>query len=359
MAGAYRQRLVLWLVAAVATFTLAPATAGAATASWAFQPATFDFGVLLPGEAAPAPAHLELVNTGETSLDIELVTITSQGEFSLGENRCSRWLGPGRSCGVEVTFTPRSSGPKEATLEVFDRDESVPPAIAKLTGAGVSPTVTVDPTTIDFGVVQAGPGPFPERTATITNQGPGDLLISGLDFHVEGVPASPGALRFNGGTCKERSPVPPGGSCTVSFALQPLVPFAATGEMRVTDNAVDSPQVIHVSGAATVFAPIVYPEPAIRPIPGVTLADHPPKRTRVRGATFTFSGNGYTLGFECRLDDGPFRRCAPPKRYRSLRPGKHRFWVRPIGTLPAPALSYRWRIVGAGVKEKAGDRRPR
>jgi hypothetical protein len=358
MAGAIRQRVILWLVAAVAALALVPATADAATASWAFEPASVDFGVLLPGEAAPAPAHLKLVNTGAVALAPALVTLGPTEEFRLGDNDCGVPLAPGGSCGFEVTFKPLSSGPKEATLEVSERNGTVPPAVAKLTGAGVSPTVTVTPMTIDFGTIQAG-GPLRlERGATLTNQGPGDLFIDNSEFFVGGRPAGWGPLTWSASTCEPRVSLPPGGSCTVTFSFGSLDAVAAEGELRITDNAVDSPQVIHASGTATAPPPVISPPPR-PPAPAATLTGIPSPRTKSRVATFTFTGNEYTTGFECRLDNAPFRHCASPARFRALKPGKHRFRVRPIGGVLVPALSYAWRVIGTPAKKHHGGRRRR
>jgi hypothetical protein len=128
--------------------------------------------------------------------------------------------------------------------------------------------------------------------------------------------------------------------------------------LRITDNALDSPQVIHVSGTATAAPPTVSLPP--RPhAPGATLSSHPTKRTRSPVATFTFSGNQYTTGFECRLDNGPFRHCASPARYRALKRGKHLFRVRPNGGVLVPAVSYTWRVIGPPEKKKGHRRRHR
>jgi hypothetical protein len=153
--------------------------------------------------------------------------------------------------------------------------------------------------------------------------------------------------------------LPPGGSCTVTFEFGSLVPDSAEGELRLNDNALDSPQAIHVAGTAV--APPPPPGPPPPPAPSATLSGHPAKRTKARTATFTFSGNQDATGFECRLDKDSFRRCTSPASYRALKPGNHRFWVRPIGTFPStvlgPALDYRWHVIGPPAKKKAHGRR--
>jgi hypothetical protein len=344
-----RRAPALALLIAFVAYLLVPAAAGASTPSWEFEPATFSFGAVAPGQAAPAPARLELLNTGEVRLFPTLVALTPSDDFKLASNECHDWLEPGDSCAIEVTFRPRSSGTKEAALEVAAWEETAPPTAAHLSGTGAAPTVTIDPATVDFGTIPAGNGPRAQRSATITNQGPGDLSFSGLEFLIGGAPATlPGPLNWSGSTCQYGSALPPGASCTVTFSLGSSDTVSAAGELRIADNALDSPQVIHVSGTVWATPPVIPgPPPPFTPL--ATLSGHPGKRTRSRAATFTFSGNEDTRRFECRLDDGPFRRCASPARYRALKPGKHRFRVRPIGvrgfTVLGPAVSYEWRVV--------------
>lgn len=50
-------------------------------------------------------------------------------------------------------------------------------------------------------------------------------------------------------------------------------------------------------------------------------------------ARFRFKGtdaDGDSLKFECKLDRKPYRRCRPPKVYKNLKPGKHKFLVRAV-----------------------------
>jgi hypothetical protein len=64
-------------------------------------------------------------------------------------------------------------------------------------------------------------------------------------------------------------------------------------------------------------------------------------KIRKHKATFHFQGSGEEgLGFECKLDQKPFRPCTSPKSYKHLKPGKHKFSVRAIdaaGNQSAPA----------------------
>jgi hypothetical protein len=80
------------------------------------------------------------------------------------------------------------------------------------------------------------------------------------------------------------------------------------------------------------------PAPPTQP-PGQTAApaDKSPPLTRIDGgpggriadgiAKFRFSSSEPGSSFECRLDRGKAKRCASPKRYTALRPGRHVFRV--------------------------------
>jgi hypothetical protein len=73
----------------------------------------------------------------------------------------------------------------------------------------------------------------------------------------------------------------------------------------------------------------------VSPPPVTTL---PPPTTsiskaKVKGsvATFHFRGTNATR-FECKFDRKPFRTCKSPQTYRKLKPGRHRFAVRAVGS---------------------------
>jgi acetyl esterase/lipase len=93
--------------------------------------------------------------------------------------------------------------------------------------------------------------------------------------------------------------------------------------------------------------------------PRVAILGHPPKRVELRHGQrrvrvrFRFRSIGEARAFECRFDDGSFRRCSSPKRYRTDR-GRHRFRVRAIATDgdPGPLSKVRFRV----TRERGGRR---
>jgi hypothetical protein len=368
LAGADRHKGVIWLIAALVAVALVPAifagSARAATASWGFEPATVDVGTFLPGEEAPEPTRLRLANTGEEWLDanFEILIPNPDSSFRVLYDGCRGPIAPGGGCVVEVAFKPLSPGPKEATLEVADTEGLVPPAVAHLTGAGTAPTVTIDPPSIDFGTVPAR-GERPTRTATVTNQGPSELSISGVEIVALAgwAQTEPFAsqIRWNGGTCHSGASLPAGGTCTVDVEFAPDRPGFDAAEIRLTDDAADSPQAIHLSGTAAPEATPPPPPPAAEE-PRAILGRHPAKRTKARTATFTFSGNATVAGFVCRLDRGPFRPCTSPTTYRSLKLGHHQFTVRATGSDGAqtPGATYGWQVVKQPAPKKHRRHKP-
>ena len=61
--------------------------------------------------------------------------------------------------------------------------------------------------------------------------------------------------------------------------------------------------------------------------PTVTLDAGPKGTIKDRSATFRFHASELGVKFECRLDRGDFARCSSPKRYTSLKDGRHVFFV--------------------------------
>jgi len=70
------------------------------------------------------------------------------------------------------------------------------------------------------------------------------------------------------------------------------------------------------------------PPPAARP-PATRILVAPPRRTKLRRAAFRFRATADST-FRCRLDRRPWRRCAPPKRFKRVGTGRHVFRVRAI-----------------------------
>ncbi len=79
--------------------------------------------------------------------------------------------------------------------------------------------------------------------------------------------------------------------------------------------------------------------------PSTRITDGPPARGRHRRVRFEFDADRAD-GFQCRLDDGEWRDCASPERFRVDR-GSHRFRVRASygGVADPTPASHGFRVV--------------
>jgi hypothetical protein len=95
-------------------------------------------------------------------------------------------------------------------------------------------------------------------------------------------------------------------------------------------------------------SPCTCPAPRPAAAPQTKITKGPPKRSALRLVSFRFKSSQPRSTFQCKLDRSPFTRCASPKRYKRLKPGKHVFKVRAVnrhGTVdPTPAVR-RFRIL--------------
>ena len=83
-------------------------------------------------------ATVEVRNTGDVNLSVEGVTVegADDNRFSVSAGACTRAVvAPGRSCGVEVSFSPEGGGTATATMVVDVRDAK--PQEVPLSGRGL------------------------------------------------------------------------------------------------------------------------------------------------------------------------------------------------------------------------------
>jgi glucose/arabinose dehydrogenase len=92
------------------------------------------------------------------------------------------------------------------------------------------------------------------------------------------------------------------------------------------------------------------PSPELEPelAPRTRLGKHPPKMTRSTSARFEFSADQPGAGFECKLDDTPYKGCRSPRLYRGLGLGRHALRIRAVdggGAVDATPLLFKWQVL--------------
>ena len=108
---------------------------------------------------------------------------------------------------------------------------------------------------------------------------------------------------------------------------------AVTGSRRGTATAVSAVAVAArpvTGGDPPPSDPPPSDPPPAAPLPSAAVTAGPPAVGRARSATFAFTGTGEVAFYECRLDGGPWSRCASPFAVERLRNGDHLFRVRPV-----------------------------
>jgi len=98
-------------------------------------PEALDFGRVNMRQR-PSAKQAMIRNIGRSDLSIGGVSIDGEsGDFRVSRNDCGARLAAGRTCSVEVTFSPKAEGPRRAIL-VLDSDSSLDVQGVRLTGVG-------------------------------------------------------------------------------------------------------------------------------------------------------------------------------------------------------------------------------
>ena len=333
--------LTTMVLALLAALSFAPSARGA-EASWSFDTPSWDYGLVKP-QSGFATHTFVLTNTGAVQLSVGFLIVGGEGDFSIGDNRCGA-LAPGASCEIDIDFEPVSAGPKAGEVQVSDLSGIVAPASADLIGAGAGPRLTSDLAGGYFDQAAVGTVSAP-KTFTFTNEGTLGLTLTEVRLGASSANADADQFRLLGGSCAPGVVLEPARSCTVDVGFAPTRVGYQEATLVLIGDAPDSALIRTLAGRG--FAPA--PAPIIMQIPRgprVAIVRRPAKRTDARRAAFWLRGSAGATGFVCKLDDGDFRACGSPARFRDLRAGGHRFAVRAVNGTGrwGPLVTYRWWI---------------
>jgi probable HAF family extracellular repeat protein len=111
------------------------------------DPASYDFGSITVGNSS-APQTLIITNTGTADLHISRMTLSDTTNYILDVNRGTSPCGsptptimPDSSCTVTVTFSPLSTGQRNASLTIQSDDIDTPTLNVLLSGIGEGPFI--------------------------------------------------------------------------------------------------------------------------------------------------------------------------------------------------------------------------
>ncbi|WP_224246417.1 choice-of-anchor D domain-containing protein [Hyalangium gracile] len=241
------------------------------------SPSLVDFGeqpVGVPGAARV----VTVLNTGSAPLQVSASLSGSQASlFSVTLGTFT--LAPNASAPLSVVFSPTTVGVASATLVFTTNEAGSPTVTVALSGVGVSPSIAVDPTVLDFGEQSVGGNAV--RTVTVVNSGTGTLAISNATLSGSGAAAySVTPTSFS---------VPAGGSRQLTVAFSPTVPGAATATLTLSTNDVNRPTVT-VAITGTGASPSASVSPSL-----LAFGEQGVNTTVTRTVTVTNTGTGNLL----------------------------------------------------------------
>jgi len=184
-----------------------------------------------------ASQPVTLSNPGGASISI--TSIQAGGDFAQ-TNNCGASVAASSSCTVNVTFTPTGAGTRTGTLTITDA-ASNSPQLVSFTGSGVTPTLSISTTSLNFGTKVVATG-SPASMVTLTNSGSVPVTISSIQ-----TTASDYTQTNNCG-----SALIVGSNCVINVVFQPTASGSRPGSLVITDNAAGSPQNVSLIGTGTI-----------------------------------------------------------------------------------------------------------
>ena len=203
-----------------------------------------------------------LTNAGSAPLNLTSLAITgsnasSFGYYAGGTNACplpSGTVAVGATCSILVEFIPQGNGAATATFNFSDNANGSPQTVA-LSGTGIAATeVSVTPDSVAFGTQTVGLTTAPVGI-TLTNTGNSVMTISKIAVS----PAS--AVQF-AETNNCAAALGPKASCLINATFNAPQAGTWTATILLTDDALESPQAISLSGTSvSVSASLAPPGP--------------------------------------------------------------------------------------------------
>jgi hypothetical protein len=207
-----------------------------------FYPFTLGFGGVLE-KTTSQQMTVTLTNLSNASLTI--TGITASGDFAVVTSATSCFytvstVAPEANCTIGVTFTPTALGFRSGAVMVTDNASGSPQAL-QLTGTGTVSAASVSPTSLNFQTQNVGTASG-RQAVTLTNTASVALPV--------------GNVTISSGWAQSNNCVPsvgPNASCTINVVFQPTAGGSYAGTLMLTDDAINTPQTVTLSG--TGFAP--------------------------------------------------------------------------------------------------------
>lgn len=216
------------------------------------QPGSLSFGAQRVGtSSSQQPVTVTNNRTGSINLNVSKSGPNPADFIILAASSCdtssSGTLGAGSSCNIQVVFSPNAVATRQATLTLAGQ-------AVDLTGTGVAPGISVNPSSIAFGNQPIFTSSA-ARTITVQNTGTDALSVGG--------PTLNGAItQFTiSDTCTAASPLAAGSQCTVTIQFAPTIQGPLTATVHIPSELGD--QTVTLSGAGRPSFVVFKPAPFV------------------------------------------------------------------------------------------------
>jgi hypothetical protein len=198
------------------------------------SPTALSFSTTVVGATSKAKTTT-LTNSSSATLDIS--SITTSGDFaqSTSTKPCGATLAAGKSCVIDVTFTPTQTGSRTGTLSVNDNASNSPQTVT-LSGTGEA-QAALTPATATFTATVVGKSSTAKVFTLKNNQ---SVILKNL------VISTTGPFSVSSTTCQTQ--LTSNASCTIDVKFTPTGVGVETGTVQVSDSANNSPQVSNLTG---------------------------------------------------------------------------------------------------------------
>jgi hypothetical protein len=239
-----RNRLVATLVFAAVLLTMP--MAHAAGPNMTRNPSSVAFGNVQISTTS-FEQFISVQNTGDANLTIGTAALTGANadQFGVPSDSCSgQTLSQSQFCSISVEFSPTSTGLKTAMLSI-PSDDPTPPGPVSLTGTGVNPQLTRNPSSLAYGNVQVGTTSF-NQFISVQNTGTGNgPLVIGV-VTITGPAAGEYAVTSDGCTNFTLSPSQ---FCSIAVALTPTSTGTKNATLSIPSNDPSSPATVALAGS--------------------------------------------------------------------------------------------------------------
>jgi hypothetical protein len=189
------------------------------------SPAALNFGNLAVGTGSMQT--VTITNDGTASLSIAKLAVTGTG-YTIGGLTAPTTIASGKSATLNVAFKATASGATTGVVTITSNADDSPTAVP-LNGDGVSASLTLSPTSINFGSVSLGT--TSTQSVKITNSGSASATISAASVSGTGVTLSgltiPTTLNA-------------GKSASVTATFKPTSTSSESGAISITSSASSS-----------------------------------------------------------------------------------------------------------------------